>query len=110
LQRFFTGWPFQLAFWYVLKPLLACAVLALIWPALFLGNPDPDHPLDPAKRWLWAGTIFAAAILALNSRAGRAANDAVLHGFISLYDLFRSGLVPGLFRLIVRLFKEITDA
>src|SRR5438270_4118893 len=50
---------------------------------------------------------FLAANFLVNSRPGQAAAEAISHGLVRLYALLRSGLVPGLIRLVVQLFKHI---
>ena len=96
LRRLAASWPFQLAVWYLLKPLVACALLALAWP-------------EPFGSWLGALGVFLAATLLLNSRPGRAVEEILVRLAIGFYELLRAGLLPGLFRLMMRLFKQFID-
>ena len=45
----------------------------------------------------------------LNSRFGQAFTETLFQGVIGFYELLRAGFLPGLFRLIVRVFKEVTE-
>jgi hypothetical protein len=91
-----ASWPFQLFTGYLIKPLIACFLLWLWLPQAF------DGPLA-------TGAMFLAANFLLNSRPGQAAGDAVLHLLGRLYDLLRAGLLPGLIRLIVTVFKNAVE-
>jgi hypothetical protein len=96
LRRAVASWPFQLFYWYLFKPLLVCALLWLVRPDAF------------EKLWRAAG-IFLLVNVLLNTRAGHAAQEMlrkVLAGFV---DLLRAGLLPGLVRLIIYVFKRATE-
>jgi hypothetical protein len=97
LRWLITSWPFQLFYWYVVKPAAGYALLWLLWPRLFE---------------TWAGKLgaFAAAALVINSRLGRVAGDALAGALYSLGEAIRAGLLPALYRWVVRLFKEVLDA
>jgi hypothetical protein len=94
LERVTESWPFQLFYWYLLKP----AVLAgFVW--VFL-------PL-PYQTSTSAVLLFLSAELLVNSRPGQAVGDALARAVVHSLNLLRAGLIPALFRFIVRLFKQI---
>ena len=64
LRRLVASWPFQLLYWYVVKPLF-------IWLLLYLCAP---HVFGTA---LWGGLAFIGAHMFLNSRPGRAVHDLI---------------------------------
>jgi hypothetical protein len=97
LRVFLDSGPFQLFNNYVLKPLGAYAALRLWRPGVFGG-------------WVIGGLTFLAANFILNSRPGRAATDATVHALAKLYELLRAGLLPGLLRLTLTIFKQAQDA
>ncbi|HEX8911849.1 MAG TPA: hypothetical protein VF796_05785, partial [Humisphaera sp.] len=91
------SWSFRLAWLYVAKPLLLCAVLWLAFP--------PTRR-DPSTAWL----VFICASLAMNSRLGQAAGKAAAAGLDAALQVVRAGLLPGLYRLIVEVSKQVIDA
>jgi hypothetical protein len=97
LRALFDSWGFQLFYWYLVKPLAVVAVLRWIRPQFF-------------NNWVAAGGAFLAASVLLNSRFGRATFDVLGDGIAWLVQQLRAGLLPGLFRLIVQIFKGATDA
>lgn len=97
LRRLWRSWTFQLVWSYLLKPLFACAFLRLWVPEAF-------HTA------VGAGTAFLAANFVLNSRLGRGAGEAAGRSVGDFFELLRAGLLPGLYRLILYVFKRITDA
>jgi hypothetical protein len=96
LRAMLKSWPFQLFYGLFLMPLLVCTLLWWFFPTAF------------ADRWR-AALIFLAVELVFNTRPVHAAGDALTRGSLRIFDWLRSGLVPGLFRLIIRLFKQVTD-
>jgi hypothetical protein len=56
---------------------------------------------------LQVALTFLAANFLVNSRPGQAAAEAISHGLVRFFALLRSGLIPGLIRLVVQLFKHI---
>jgi hypothetical protein len=99
LRRFLKSWIFQIFYSVFLLPIVFCLALWRIFPGVF------EDPLNP---WRAVG-IFLLVELVFNSRPGHAAGDAVTRAGLRIFDWFRSGLLPGLFRLVVQLFKQITD-
>jgi hypothetical protein len=89
------SWTFQLFYWYLFKP---AAASALLWWLV----PDTRSPLGVA-------TTFLAANFVLNSRPGKALSEGLVGAFVELYELMRGGLFPGLFRLLVSVFKRVID-
>ncbi|HZU36976.1 MAG TPA: hypothetical protein VFA18_13740, partial [Gemmataceae bacterium] len=96
LRRALTSWPAQLCYWYVLKPAAVCGLLWLWMPEAF-------------TTVLGAAGIFLAINFLLNSRVGKAVGEVILGSLVSFYQLLRAGLLPDLFRLIVRVFKQAVD-
>jgi hypothetical protein len=95
LRRFLKSWAFQLVFRLVLKPL---PFYLLLW-WLFPGLRDP-----------WPSVlVFMAIILVLNSRPGRGLEDAGSRGMMRSLNWLHVGLMEGLLRLIIQVFKAITD-
>jgi hypothetical protein len=98
LRSLLKSWPFQLFYGILLLPILFSL---LLWRLHLF--PDPfENP------WRAAG-IFLALEIIFNSRPAHAAGDAFTRGGLRIFEWLRSGLLPGLVRLIVRLFKQITD-
>ncbi|HEX5272102.1 MAG TPA: hypothetical protein VFW33_16510, partial [Gemmataceae bacterium] len=95
LRRFLKSWPAQLVWRVVLKPL---PFFLLFW-WLF------DWVRAP-----WPGfLVFLGIFAVLNSRPGRGLEDAGSRGLMRSLNWVRAGLVEGLLRLIVQVFKAITD-
>jgi len=96
LRQLLESWPFRVFAGYLLKPLLACGLLALGLPWAF-------------DTWVGTVTAFLAANFVLNSRPGLAATDGLVQGAAKGYELLRAGLLPGLFRLVIAAFKHGID-
>jgi hypothetical protein len=96
LQQLLDSGPFQLFWSFLLKPFVVCALLWLWVP-------------ETSRTWLMAGSTFVAINFVLNSRLGRVAGDLILQSFVDFYELLRAGLLPGLFRLVLWLFKQIIE-
>jgi hypothetical protein len=96
LRAFLKSWPLQLIYRLVVKPLPVYLLLWWFVPTAF-------------ETWLNRVVVFAAIVGLLNSRPGRGLEEAVARGLLQLLNWLRAGLVDGLFRLIVQVFKGITD-
>jgi hypothetical protein len=96
LHRLLESWPFQLFYGYFLKPLAVCAALWLWFPEGF-------------TTLVRAGVIFLVVNVFLNSRLGHATTEFLTQAVFHSFDALRSGLVQGLVRLIVLVFKQVTD-
>jgi hypothetical protein len=59
--------------------------------------------------WYGVGLLFLLANGFINSRIGQATTEAFVQSVAQLYELLRAGLIPGMYRLIVRFFKQIVD-
>ena len=94
VERVLTSWPFQLAYSWVLLP----AVLSL-----FLTQFVPMFRADLVKRLL----VFLAMSCLVNTRPGKAAWETLVGAVVGLFELCRNGLVMGIFRFVVRLYKKI---
>jgi hypothetical protein len=97
VRRLWDSWPFHLLSSFVFKPVVVCAVVALFVPGAVAGG-------------FSALSTFLAANFVVNSRLGREFENTFLQGLGDFYDLLRAGLLPGLFRLVVALFKRVIDA
>lgn len=96
VRRLVNSWPFQLFGSMVLKPTVACLILWRVVP-------------DAFNTLLGAIGIFAAISFALNTRMGRAAGEAVMQALEDLYEQLRAGLLPGLLRFLLWIFKRTID-
>jgi hypothetical protein len=90
------SWLLQLLYWYILKPLVASALIWWLVPETFSTVVNAVI------------TLLAAALL-LNSRFGMAASELLTRALLQLYDWLRSDFLGGLFRLILYIFKQISD-
>src|SRR5262249_40692932 len=97
VQRLAESWPFQLFYWYLFKPLAACV---LVWPLIRGSFSDRAFGLL---------LIFVVSSFLLNSRLGQGTTDALTQAVVRLYELLRAGLLPGLYRLVMQVFKRIVD-
>ncbi len=96
LRQIVSTWVFRLLWWYLLKPALVWAVFALLYSGL--------------HESIWAGAaVFVAALFLLNSRVGRAVSESVQDAFVNLATMVCAGLIPGLFRFTVQVFKQIVE-
>jgi hypothetical protein len=98
LWRFLKSWPFQLVYSLVLKPL---PFFLLLW-WLF-------HRTFPTWGWGANVLLFFLVMVVMNSRPGRGLEDASSRGIMQSLTWLRAGLVYGLLRLIIQVFKAITD-
>jgi hypothetical protein len=96
VRELLDSWPVQLSVSFLLKPLAACSILWWVFPELF-------------STWLVAAITFLFANMVLNTRLARALGETVLQALIDLYELLRAGLLPGLLRLVVALFRHVID-
>jgi hypothetical protein len=103
LGNLIESWPFQLFYGFLVKPLVVCVLVALFLPDAFLTG-------SGGFNWAGIASVFLAAMLLINSRFGRAGADALSQGAVKLYDMLRSGLIQGLFRFVLFVFKRVTDA
>jgi hypothetical protein len=96
IQQVLNSWLFQAAFWVLLVPSLACALLIWLHPEWFTNG--------LAGLALWAALAYA-----INSRVARGVSEATRDVAAQTAVLVRSGLIPGMVRLIVQVFKQISD-
>ncbi len=97
LRRFLKSWPFQLVYRLVIKPLPLYLLLWWLVPSLVF------------EKWWYHVLIFIGLAALINSRPGRGLEDAGSRGLVQSLTWLRAGLVDGLLRLIVQVFKAITD-
>ncbi len=94
LRAVVMSWPVQLGYAYILKPLALWCLLALRWPSLITS-------------WPLATVGLVAMSVTVNSRAGQAIEQAFLQIPGTIYTALTAGLVPGLVRWVMSLFKGI---
>lgn len=96
VKQALLSWPAQLFFWYFFKPALFCLLIYAYAPRLF-------------SSWFEILTAFLAANFILNLRPVTLLEEYLVHVVVQFYADVRAGLLPGLIRLIIRVFKQITD-
>ncbi len=96
LRSVLKSWPLQLFYGFFLIPSIVCVILWWFVPTAF------DDP------WRAALIILAVELL-FNTRPVHAAGEAATRAALRVFDWLRSGLIPGLFRLMVRFIKQLTD-
>jgi hypothetical protein len=96
LRRLVQSWLFQIAYWYILQPGLVTLLLFLLFPPLWQNG------------YVALGTLLIVSFL-MNSRVGRGATEAVQDALVSLGELIRAGLLPGLFHFVIYVFKQIIE-
>ena len=99
VQQALKGWPFLLFWSYVFKPAVVFALLWWLMPRHF----RISFTL-PAQF-----STFLLLSAGLNTRFGRAVTEALLQSLANFYELLRAGLLPGLLRLLLWVFKQVTD-
>ncbi len=91
------SWPVQILYRLVLKPLPIYVLLIWLLPAA-------------VAEGIWPRIlIFCVLVGVMNSRPGRSLEDAGSRGLAQSWTWLRAGLVNGLLRFIIQLFKAITD-
>jgi hypothetical protein len=96
LRRIVHSWVFQLFSWYLIKPLVLWGLLWFLVPAAF------EHPVS-------AVAIFLGVVLLVNSQFGHALNEFINQSLVRLLELLRAGLIPGLVRFVLYVFKKIIE-
>ena len=86
---------------YGLKPLLVAGPL---WGALWLAGVTAE------RRLIITAVAFVGTSLALNTRLGRAVEEHVVDWLLSVWQRLRVDFLPGLYRLVMDLFKRILGA
>lgn len=99
VQQALKGWPFLLFWSYVCKPAL---VYALLWWRM-------SDALKDSFTWPAQLSTFLLLSAGLNTRMGRALTEVVLQSLANFYESLRAGLLPGLLRLLLWVFKQVTD-
>jgi hypothetical protein len=95
IKKALRSWPVQLTYWYVFKPVL---LAGLLWIS------------SPTIRRLGINGMTLCYLLSLvvvNSRLGRAASEALLDGLARLWQKIRAGLLMGLLRFTIQIFKQV---
>jgi len=99
VRGFFDSLPFLLFWRFVVKP-LPCAIV--MWLVLLYCGVDAGHAALGAVVMLLAVSAF------INSRQGRRLEEMAIDWAGQRWEHLR-GLIPGLFRLVVDLFKRIME-
>jgi hypothetical protein len=108
LEAMARSWPFQVFYWCLFGPLLICVLLGFAAPQIFFDIPEvkDDHA---HFAWMRSVIVFLSAGLVARSTMGRATGEAIVQGGVRLYELFRSGLLTGLYNFILYAFKQLVD-
>lgn len=96
VQRALKGWPFLLFWSWAFKPSVVCLALFEIMP-------------DAFANWSAGCITFILVASVLNTRPMKALGEALMQALADVYELLRGGLLPGLLRFVVWVFKQITD-
>ncbi len=99
VRRFLRSPPFLFVVRFILKP-LPFALLA--WVLL-----DVSHFRPETAVW-GGGLVFFFVALLINSRLGRDLEEAVIDRAVREWE-YVQGLVPGVFRLVMEIFKTILE-
>lgn len=94
VRRVVGSWAFQLFLWSGLQPLLALTVWWLLLP-------------DLLSSWGAVALAFIALVLAFHTRLAQAALRVIGQALLDFGDLIRAGLLPGLVRLVMSLFRQV---
>lgn len=99
VQLTLKGWPFLLFWSYLCKPALVYTVVWL-WLSDLLKN-----------SFTWPAQILTFFLISyfLNRPIGKAITDLVLQSVANVYESLRAGLLPGLLRFVLWVFKQVTD-
>jgi hypothetical protein len=96
VRQMWDSWPFHVFAAFFLGPLAVCLLLRWWAPTAF-------------DTWVGSAGIFLAVSFVLNSRFGREIGEGFLQALHDFYEQLRAGLLPGLFRLIMAVFRRILD-
>lgn len=96
IKRVVASWPSQLLLWWVIKPGGIMAVVYLLVP-------------DVYTHWYGWVLMWLAATVVLNSRVGRVTTEATQDGLMQFFAKLREGLLGGLIRFILRVFKLLVE-
>lgn len=107
LHRLVSSGPVQFLYWYGGKPLLMTLAIWSFLPDLFHRWHLFPELFDPA--WYWVG-LFLFLVMVMNSTTGVAVQRLTGQVVAWFIDMLRSGLIPGLVRLIIFLLKQFLYA
>ena len=100
VRAFINSRPYKILVRLVLKPL---PVALLAWAILW------GFGIDTRETIAGAGGAFLVAGVLLNSRLGRDIEEALIDRALRDWE-YLQGLVPGLFRFVMQLFKTVLEA
>jgi hypothetical protein len=92
--------PYLILYLYVIKPLLWAALVTL---TLFLLG------VDRHLAWGAGGAVFLLVSLLINSRLGMQLEEELSERLARAWNLLRYDLVPGLFRLVLFVFRRLVE-
>jgi hypothetical protein len=93
--------PFLLFKQWILKPLPFAALAgAVLWWS----------EADPSTTSLLSGAVFLTMSVLLNTRLGRDLEEAITDWLVSTWERVHIDLLPGLFRLVMGVFKYILES
>jgi hypothetical protein len=96
IRRIIDTWLFQLLYWYVIKPGTFTLLLLLVWR-------------DLLTTWYWPVGLFLLIAFMVNSRVGKGVSERLNDALVELGAMVRSGLLVGLVRFTIRVFKQAVE-
>jgi hypothetical protein len=98
VRRVLQSRPYLFFYQFVLKPLFWATLAALMCGLYGVGS---------AVTLFTVAAVFVAAGALLNSRLGLYLEEVCTARMVRTYELFRRDLIPGLFRLVMFVFKRL---
>ncbi|MGH7222045.1 MAG: hypothetical protein ACRELF_02345, partial [Gemmataceae bacterium] len=105
VQQALKGWPFLLFWSYLCKPALVYGFLWWLLPSDFRDSERFQQSFTLLAQLL----TFLVISYLLNTRTGKALGELLLQSLANVYEALRAGLLPGLLRLLLWVFKQVTD-
>lgn len=106
VRQIFSAWSFRLLLNYLIKPLLLTVLLYQL--SLIKAPWMPDLPWT-SNFWFGQLIIFSALALLINSQVGLAIQHVLGQTILAVWHIVRSGLITGLVRLTIQVFKNIIN-
>jgi hypothetical protein len=106
VRKLFSSWLFRLFLNYLIKPLLLTILLYQL--SLIQAPWMPDIPWT-SNFWFGSLIIYSAIALLLNSQIGLAVQHLLGQTILGVWHIVRSGLITGLVRLTIQVFKNIIN-
>ena len=93
MRRLLDTWVFKLFYWYAIKPALFTLLILVVWQ-------------DLVGSWYWPVGLFVLVSIVINSQVGRGIGDSVNDTLVQFGTMIRSGLLFGLLRFTIHVFKQ----